>query len=64
MENLIHIHSQKEKSVFSLLLFIVPIIIFVGFVVFINLQTDRSKQQAATIETESVVLGDKTEKTK
>ena len=64
MEELIHIHSQKERSVFSLLLFIIPIIIFVGFVVFLNLQTDRSKQEAATIDQESVVLGDQTEITK
>ena len=61
MENLIHIHSKKEKSVFSLLLFLIPIIIFVGFVVYINIETDRSKQQAATIETENVVLGNYTE---
>jgi len=61
MENFIHIHSKKERSVFSLLLFLIPIIFFVGFVVLINLQTDRSKQKAAIIETESVVLGDQTE---
>jgi len=64
MENFIHIHSQKEKSVFSLLLFIIPIIIFVGFAVFINLQTDRLSQQAARIENETVVLGDQTENIK
>ena len=64
MEDIIHLHFQKEKSIFSLLFFIIPIIIFVGFLVFINLQTDRSKQQAATIETESVVLGDQTESIK
>lgn len=61
MENLIHIHSKKERSVFSLLLFIIPIMIFVAFVVFLNLQTDRSKQEAATIDQESVVLGEQTE---
>lgn len=64
MKDLIHIHSQKERPVFSLLLFIIPIMIFVGFVVFLNLQTDRSKQEAATIDQESVVLGDQTEITK
>lgn len=61
MEKYIHIHSRKERSVFSLLLFLIPIIIFVGFVVFINLQTDRSKQKAAISEIESVVLGENTE---
>lgn len=61
MENLIHVHSQKERSVFSLLLFVIPIIIFVGFVVFLNIHTDRSKQEAARIDQESVVLGEKTE---
>jgi len=64
MENFIHIHSQKERSVFSLLLFLIPIIVFVGFVVLINMQTDRSKQKAAIIETENVVLGDQTENIK
>jgi len=61
MKDLIHIHFQKERSVFSLILFIIPIMIFVGFVVFLNLQTDRSKQEAATIDKESVVLGEQTE---
>ncbi|MFH1971765.1 MAG: hypothetical protein ABIJ05_05300 [Patescibacteria group bacterium] len=64
MENFIHIHSEKKRSVFSLLLFIIPIMIFVGFVVFLNLQTDRSKQEAAAIDQESVVLGEQTEITK
>lgn len=61
MKDLIHIHSQRERSVFSLILFIIPIMIFVGFVVFLNLQTDRSKQEAAATDKESAVLGEQTE---
>ena len=64
MEKIIHIHFKKERSTFSLLLFFIPIIIFVSFVVYINLQTDRSKQEAAITETESVVLGDQIENIK
>jgi len=60
----IHIYFKKERSTFSLLLFFIPIIIFVSFVVFINLQTDRSRQEAAITETESVVLGDQIENIK
>lgn len=64
MKDLIHIHSIKERSVFSLLLFLIPIIVFVYFVVFISVNSDQEKQQAAATESESVVLGEQTENTK
>jgi len=64
MKNFIHIHSPKERSVFTVIFLIIPILVFVGFVVFLSTKSNNKYQEAARIEKESVVLGDQIENIK
>lgn len=64
MNDIIHLHSQKERSVFTIIFLIIPILIFVGFVVFLNAKSNKKYQEAARIDLDSVVLGDETENIK
>jgi len=64
MDNTIHIYKEHEKPFYSLLLFLIPAIIFVTYIFLLNITIDKTNQQAARIEKSTAVLGDTTENIK
>jgi hypothetical protein len=64
MNNTIHIYKEHEKPFYSLLLFLIPAIVFVSYIFLLNVTIDKTNQQAVRIEDKTAVLGDTTENIK
>lgn len=64
MEDLIHLSKIKETSVFHILTYFIPIIIFILLAVIILSKTNHNNQQAAVTQIDQAVLGNETENLK
>jgi len=61
MENLIHIHKEKDRSVFNIIFFLIPILIFVLLVVIITVKSSKTDQVAVSMNDSTAVLGNQAE---